>query len=62
MSDECKEGEGDDAFVTVRVSRELLAMLLNQWSAPALLMIIQPSPGNDHYEMVVANHECEKSE
>lgn len=62
MSEERKEGESDDAFVTVRVSRELLAMLLNQWSAPVFLMIIQPPPGNDHYEMIVAGHECEKSE
>lgn len=55
------EGEDRDAFVTVRVSRELMTMLQSGWSDPVRIMIAD-NPNANHVEMIAIKHECEKSE
>lgn len=55
-----QEGEGDDAFVTVQVSRELMAQL-QTWSNPVRIMVIPPIPGEDNHQMLFELYECEKN-
>lgn len=47
-----REGEGLDAFVTVKVSRELLAILSEHWSVPVRIKIFPPVAPDTHYEMM----------
>lgn len=62
MSDaQRKEGEGDDAFVTIRMSRELVAILSSGWSQPVRLLLAPSVSGNpNEHELIATRHECEK--
>lgn len=55
-----QEGEGDDAFVTVQFSRELIEQLELKPSEPVTVMIIPPSIARDHYELIATRHKCER--
>lgn len=56
--DECIHCATRPPFVTVQVSRELLAQMTQGWSPPVQVRIEPPAVAGGHHEMVARTHEC----
>ncbi len=52
-----QEGVGEDAFVTVRVSREMLALLSDGWSPPVRVRIDPLLEDGTTHTMTAMRHE-----
>jgi hypothetical protein len=52
------EGVGPDAWVTVRMSAELMQLLSKDWSAPVQIMVRESGESTHTHEMITRTHEC----